>query len=65
VTMSGAVYAPQAAVTLHGNSGGSGGVADLTLQFIVWDLDLSGNASFHFIFNANEFPTNLDYGLTQ
>jgi hypothetical protein len=65
VTMSGAVYAPQAAVTLHGNSGGSGGVADLTLQFIVWDLDLSGTASFHFIFNANEFPTNLDYGLTQ
>jgi hypothetical protein len=65
VIMSGAVYAPQAAVTLHGNSGGSGGVADLTLQFIVWDLDLSGTASFHFIFKADEFPTNLDYGLTQ
>jgi hypothetical protein len=65
VTMSGAVYAPQAAVTLNGTSGGSGGVTDLTLQFIVWDLDLSGTASFHFIFNADEFPTNLDYGLTQ
>jgi hypothetical protein len=65
VTMSGAVYAPQAAVTLNGNSGGSGGIQDLTLQFIVWDLDLSGTASFHFIFNADEFPVNLAYGLTQ
>jgi hypothetical protein len=52
-------------VTLNGNSGGSGGIQDLTLQFIVWDLDLSGTASFHFIFNADEFPVNLAYGLTQ
>jgi hypothetical protein len=63
--MSGAVYAPSAAVTLNGTSGGSGGITDLTLQFICWDLDLSGTSSFHFIFNADEFPVQLDYGLAE
>jgi Putative Flp pilus-assembly TadE/G-like len=66
VVMQGAVYAPQAAVDLHGNAGGSGGSSvDLTIQFIVWDMSLSGNSSFHFIYSASEFPKALDYGLIQ
>jgi Putative Flp pilus-assembly TadE/G-like len=66
VTMAGAIYAPSAPVDLHGTSGGSGGSSvDLTIQFIVWDLSLSGNSSFHFQYSASEFPQNLDYGLVQ
>jgi hypothetical protein len=67
VLMSGAVYAPSAPVDLHGTSGGSSGTdtVDLTIQFIVWDLSLSGNSSFHFKYSANEFPAALDYGLVE
>jgi hypothetical protein len=66
VVMQGAVYAPDALVDLHGNAGGSGGsTVDLTIQFIVWDMNLSGNSSFHFIYSASEFPKSLDYGLIQ
>lgn len=65
VIMSGAIYAPQAKVLMGGTSGGSGGGATitLTLQFIVWDLELSGNSTFHFVYDGNEFPVPLDYGL--
>jgi hypothetical protein len=65
VIMSGAIYAPQAKVLMGGTSGGSGGGATitLTLQFIVWDLELSGNSTFHFVYDGREFPVPLDYGL--
>ena len=66
VEMSGTVYAPSAAVTMGGSSGGSGGESvDLTLQFISWDLTLSGNANFHFRYNASSFIHPLDYGLVE
>jgi hypothetical protein len=66
VVMSGGVYAPSALVDLHGTSGGSSGDSvDLSLQFIVWDMSLSGNSNFHFQYNAADFPTTLDYGLTR
>ena len=57
----GTVYAPSAKVQMGGSSGGSGGDSvDLTLQFISWDLELSGNSSFHFHYNANTFARPLD-----
>lgn len=66
VFMAGTVYAPSAKVRMGGNSGGSGGDSvDLTLQFITWDLELYGNSSFHFAYNADEFPKLLDYGLIE
>jgi hypothetical protein len=64
VIMSGTIYAPQAKVLMGGGSGGSGGSdITLTLQFIVWDLELSGNATFHFVYAGDEFVTPPDYGL--
>jgi len=66
VVMSGTVYTPSAGVTMGGNAGGSGGSSiDLTLQFITWDLTLSGNSSFHFIYQADSFTQPLDYGLIE
>lgn len=66
VEMIGTVYAPQAKVQMGGTSGGSGGTQlNLTLQFIVWDLELSGNATFHFVYDGNEFVVPPSYGLTQ
>ena len=38
---------------------------DLTLQFISYDLELSGNSNFHFRYNAQTFARPLDYGLIQ
>jgi Putative Flp pilus-assembly TadE/G-like len=63
--LSGGVYAPSASVDMGGSPGGSGGSVDLTLQFITWDLNLSGNASFHFVYRDDAFPKPLDYGLIQ
>jgi hypothetical protein len=66
VEMIGTVYAPQAKVRIGGTSGGSGGSQlNLTLQFIIWDLELSGNATFHFVYDGNEFVVPPSYGLTQ
>lgn len=66
VEMIGTVYAPQAKVLMGGTSGGSGGTQlNLTLQFIVWDLELSGNATFHFVYDGNEFVVPPSYGLTE
>lgn len=63
VDISGTVYAPSALVEMGGGSGGAGGSAtDLTLQFISWDLTLSGNSGFHF-FYKDEFARPTDYGL--
>jgi hypothetical protein len=66
VFMEGTIYAPSAKVQMGGNSGGSGGDSiDLTLQFIVWDLELYGNSSFHFRYNADKFTSLLAYGLIE
>jgi hypothetical protein len=66
VEMIGTVYAPQAKVLIGGGSGGSGGSQlNLTLQFIIWDLELSGNSTFHFVYDGNEFVVPPDYGLTE
>jgi hypothetical protein len=62
--ISGTVYAPQALVRMGGNAGGSGGgPVDLTLQFIVYDLEFHGNTSFHFFYVDGVFPRPTDYGL--
>lgn len=64
VDIRGTVYAPSALVYMNGGSGGSGGSqTNLTLQFISWDLTLSGNASFHFYYQSDDFAKPSDYGL--
>lgn len=67
VDISGTLYAPQAKIQMGGNSGGSGGSVNvnLLLQFIAWDLDISGNASFHLYYSDTEFARPKDYGLVQ
>lgn len=65
VDVSGGVYAPSALVQMGGGSGGTGGATDLTVQFIAWDLALSGNSSFVFRYRESEFPKPLDYGLVK
>jgi hypothetical protein len=66
VEMSGTIYSPMGKVLMGGGSGGSGGSAiTLTLQFIVWDLEISGNATFHFVYDGSEFTRPPDYGLIE
>jgi hypothetical protein len=67
VDVSGTVYAPQAKVLMGGNSGGSGGSAtvNLLLQFITFDLEMSGNSAFHFNYSDTGFAFPKDYGLIQ
>jgi Flp pilus assembly protein TadG len=66
IDISGTVYAPSAQIFMTGGSGGSGGSSvDLTLQFISWDLQIQGNASFHFYYNSASFAKPLSYGLVQ
>lgn len=64
--ISGTLYAPQALVEMGGTSGGAGGGAvDLTLQFVVWDLEIRGNASFRFRYNSADFAVPKAYGLVE
>jgi hypothetical protein len=66
VDMSGTVYAPSARVYMTGGSGGTGGGATaVTLQFISWDIEFFGNASFHFYYNSSSFARPTDYGLVK
>jgi hypothetical protein len=65
VEISGTVYAPSAKVLMGGGSGGSGGSLNLTLQFIAWDLEMSGNSAFNYIYSDAEFARPKDYGLVQ
>lgn len=62
--LSGTVYGSGAPVDFGGNSCGSGGGdATLTLQFICWDLDLSGTSNYYFAYNRNAFTLPFAYGL--
>ncbi|HWH24943.1 MAG TPA: pilus assembly protein TadG-related protein [Candidatus Limnocylindria bacterium] len=65
--LSGTVYAPGAKVDFGGSSCGSGGGNDpvATLQFIVWDLTLSGSNNFFFAYRADSFATPTSYGLVE
>jgi hypothetical protein len=64
LNMSGTLYAPSAIVEMGGNSGGAGGDSvDVTMQFISWDLQFSGNIGFHFFYSSDAFPKLKDYGL--
>lgn len=66
VDISGTLYAPSAKVLMGGNSGGSGGGSvDLLLQFISWDLEMSGNSAFHYFYSDEDFARPKDYGLVQ
>ena len=51
---------------MGGNSGGvGGGNVDLLLQFITWDLEMSGNSAFHFFYSDADFARPKDYGLIE
>jgi hypothetical protein len=65
VEISGTVYAPGAKVLMGGGSGGTGGSVNLLLQFIAWDLEMSGNSSFNFMYSDSEFARPKDYGLVR
>jgi len=65
VDISGTVYAPWAAVTMGGGSGGSGGTSNLTVQFICYDFTISGNSTFHFYYSDADFAKPKDYGLVK
>jgi Flp pilus assembly protein TadG len=66
VDISGTVYAPSAKVLMGGTGGGSGGAAtNLTLQFISWDLEISGNTTFTFYYQEAEFTKPTKYGLVE
>lgn len=65
VTLTGTVYAPSAKVQMGGGSGGSGGTVNITLQFISWDLELSGNANFTFYYRDADFTKPTGYGLIE
>ncbi len=66
VFMSGTVYAPGAKVSMHGGGGGSGGnSADLTIQFISYDLLIAGSTFFHFNYSSNRIAAPTQYGLVE
>jgi hypothetical protein len=66
INISGTVYAPSALVFMTGGSGGgAGNTVDLTLQFLCYDLQIQGNATFHFFYQSSAFAKPPDYGLIQ
>ena len=67
VVISGTVYAPGAKVDFGGSTCGSGGGGDAVsaLQFIVWDLTLSGNNNFYFAYQKDYFASPYVYGLVE
>ncbi|NJD27674.1 MAG: hypothetical protein FIA92_05200 [Chloroflexi bacterium] len=67
VVLSGTVYAPGALVDFGGSSCGAGGGGDAVtaLQFVVWDLTLSGNNDFYFAYQKDYYANNTVYGLVE
>ena len=65
VDISGTVYAPSAKIFLRGGAGGSGGIVELKMRFISYDLQFNGNSTFHFIYVADETDAPMDYGLVE
>jgi hypothetical protein len=67
VIISGTVYAAGGQVEFGGSTCGTGGggEASTTLQFIVWDLTLSGNNNFYFAYQKNLFAAPYQYGLVK
>jgi hypothetical protein len=65
IIISGTVYAAGGQVDFGGSTCGTGGggEAATTLQFIVWDLTVSGNNNFYFAYQKNLFAAPLQYGL--
>ena len=65
--LSGTVYAPGSQMDFGGSSCGSGGGGDAVtaLQFIVWDLTLSGNNNFYFAYQKDYFAAQTVYGLVK
>lgn len=67
VVLSGTVYAPGGQVDFGGSSCGAGGGGDAVaaLQFVVWDLTLSGNNDFYFAYQKDYFAAQTVYGLVK
>lgn len=67
VILSGTVYAQGGQVDFGGSSCGSGGggAATATLQFVVWDLTISGSNNFYFAYQKNAFAAPMEYGLVK
>lgn len=67
VVLSGTVYASGAQMDFGGSSCGSGGGGDAVtaLQFIVWDLTLSGNNNFYFAYQKDFYAAPTVYGLVE
>ena len=67
VILSGTVYAAGGLVEFGGSSCGSGGGGDAsaTLQFVVFDLTISGNLNFYFAYQKNAFAAPVVYGLVE
>ena len=67
VVISGTVYGPGAKVDFGGSSCGTGGGGDAVsaLQFIVWDLTISGNNNFYFAYQRDYFASPYIYGLVE
>jgi hypothetical protein len=65
VIISGTLYAAGGQVDFGGSTCGTGGggEAATTLQFIVWDLTVSGNNNFYFAYQKNLFAAPFMYGL--
>ena len=65
VAVSGTVYAPGGRMDFGGSSCGTGGGGDAVsaLQFIVYDLTISGNNNFYFAYQKDYFAAPQVYGL--